>query len=33
MSGQFAKLYIPLTELLSAEVQEEQAFYFANNNA
>lgn len=32
MSGQFAKLYIPLTELLSAEVQE-QAFNFANNSA
>lgn len=33
MSGQFAKLYIPLTELLSAEVQKEKALYFANNNA
>lgn len=33
MSGLFAKLYIPLTELLSAKVQEKQALYFANNNA
>lgn len=33
MSGQFAKLFIPLTELLSAEVQKEPALYFANNNA
>lgn len=33
MPGQFAKLYIPLIELLSAKVQEEQEFYCTNNNA
>lgn len=33
MSGQFAKMYIPINELFSAKVPEEQALYFANNNA
>lgn len=33
MSGQFVKLYIPLSGLLSEEVQEEQVLYFTNNNA